>query len=194
MYLKLITAPAAEPVSIDEFKSHGRIDIADEDTLIAAYIKAARRQVEKIARRALVTQTWDLYLDKFPKESTLKIPRPPLQSVTSIKYYDPDDSESTFPASSYVVDAVTEPGRVVLKSGETWPSDTLRVVNGMIVRFVAGFGLVADVPDEYKQAIKLLVSHWYENREPMVATGAVPKALEFSIDALLWADRDYEFE
>lgn len=163
--LVLATAPAVEPVTTTEAKSQLRVDFADDDTLIAALITAARQVVENITRRALVTQTWDLWLNKFPGERFIELPLPPLQSVTSITYYDDDDVVATFASTSYYVDTKREPGRVVLRDDASWPSDSLRGANGVAVRFVAGYGLAVAVPQAIKQATLLLVGHLYEHRE-----------------------------
>lgn len=194
MALKLITGPAEEPVSLAEAKLHCRVDIDDDDALISGFITAAREVVEGIARRALIEQTLELVLDEFPGEDRLTLPRPPLLSVTSVKYTSEAGVEATFSSSSYVVDTDSEPGRVVLKSGYSWPATTLQVVSGVRVRFKAGFGdEAADVPQRYKQAVGLLVSHWYENREAIATSGAVPKEVPFGVMALLWLDREMPF-
>ncbi|MCW5861278.1 MAG: head-tail connector protein, partial [Caldilineales bacterium] len=52
---------------------------------------------------------------------------------------------------------------------------TLRELNAIHIRFEAGYGAASAVPTRYKQALKLLVGHWYENREAILATGAIPK-------------------
>jgi uncharacterized phiE125 gp8 family phage protein len=185
--LKLATAPAVEPISLDEAKLHLRVDISDDDTLITSQIQTARRRAEKIAGRAFITQTWDYVLDAFPQGDTLEIPKPPLQSITSIKYYDQDGTEYTLSSDDYYVDTYGEPGRVVLKSSATWPSITLREANGVVVRFMAGYGDADDVPEEFKQAIYLLVGHFYENREAVSDARLVPTP--DGVMALLWMDR-----
>ena len=191
--LTVYTEPAAEPVSLTEAKAHCRVDISDDDTLITSLITVAREVVEAIARRALVTQTLELTADEFPEGDTITVPRPPLQSVTSIKYTDEDETESTFSSDYYIVDTDSEPGRIVLKSDYSWPSDTLQAANGVRTRFVAGFGGAADVPQKYKQAVLLLVGHYYENREMAISTGAVPKEIPMGVAALLWLDRNMGF-
>lgn len=189
--LKIATAPAEEPISLSEAKLHLRVDISDDDDLITSQIVTARRRAEKIAGRALVTQTWDYVLDAFPEGDTLEIPKPPLQSITSIKYYDEDGTEYTVDSGDYYVDTYGEPGRVVLKSSATWPSTTLREANGVIVRFVAGYGDAEDVPEEFKQAIYLLVGHFYENREAVSDAKLLPTP--DGVMALLWMDRQKSF-
>ncbi|NIP96558.1 MAG: hypothetical protein GWO24_25240, partial [Akkermansiaceae bacterium] len=99
--------------------------------LILGLGKAARTLAEQVQGRALITQTWDLTLDGWPAKGYFELPRAPLQSITSIKYYDEDDTEATVDSGTYFVDIASEPGRVVLNSGESWPSTTLRPVNGV---------------------------------------------------------------
>lgn len=139
MALSQITPPVREPVSLDYAKTHCRVDGTDEDNLIAGLIISARAYCEKYINRALMEQTWDLWLDKFPKGGAIEIPLPPLQTVTSIKYYDIDDTEHTMDAADYIVDAASEPGRVVLGYSKAWSTTTLRPVKAVCVRFVAGY-------------------------------------------------------
>lgn len=193
MALKLVTGPAVEPVTLSEAKLHCRVDISDDDALIGTLIAAARRYVEGVSRRALITQTWDLALDTWP-DSPFKVPRPPLQSITSITYLDDTGAAGTVAASNYVVDTYSEPGRVALSSSGSWPGVTLYAVAGVRVRFVAGYGAAGSaVPQEFRQAILLLVEHWYEQREPVSLSGAMPKEVPFGVEALLWMDRDLRF-
>lgn len=189
MALTLVTGPAVEPISLDEAKKHLRVDITDDDTLIENLIASARRYCEKFQSRAYITQTWELWLDEWPEENYIEIPLPPLQSVASVKYYDTDGAEHILDASDYFVDMKSEPGRIVLAYGSTWPSTTLRPANGVVVQFNAGYGDSADdVPQTVKQAILLLVGHWYENREATIA-GTINREIEFAVNALLWPDR-----
>lgn len=188
MALTLVTAPAAEPITLVEAKAHLRVDIADDDSLITALITAARQHVEVITRRALITQTWDLTLDTWPDGGAILMPLPPLQSVTSITYKDSAGTVYTMPATDYIVDKAEEPGRIVLAYGKTWPSVTLYPAGAITVRFTAGYGAASAVPQAIKQAILLLVGHWYESREAVVG-GAVQREIPFAVEALLWSFR-----
>lgn len=189
MALVLVTAPAVEPITLTEAKSHLRVDITDDDALITALIIAAREYCEGFQNRACITQTWDLWLDSFPSEDYIRIPLPPLQSVASVKYYGTDNAEYTMAAADYFVDNKSEPGRLVLAYGKSWPSVALRPANGVVVRFVAGYGgTAANVPQKVKQAMLLLIGHWYANREA-VLTGSISKEIEFAVNSLLWLGR-----
>lgn len=181
-----------EPISLAEAKRALRVDIDDDDALIEFYISAARSWIERHCRPrlAMLTQNCTYTADTFPGSNTLELAPYPLQSVTSVVYVDSDGVSHTISPSDYVVDTVSEPGRIRLKAMASWPSVTLREVNGFQVNFVAGFGgSGASVPHELRQAVLLLVAHQYENREPIVVTGAMPKSLEFSVMALMGAWR-----
>ena len=191
MSISEVTPPAAEPVVVAEAKTHLRVDISDDDTLIESLIVTARRSCEQIANKKFYTQTWNLLIDGFPGSNILELPKTlsPLASVTHIKYYDVDDSSSTLSADNYVVDIYSIPARIVLKTGQAWPSDVLRVVNGVEVQVVVGFGNADAVPQEYKQAMLLAVGLYYENREDVIV-GTVATDLPRGIKSLLWFDRN----
>lgn len=193
MPLKLITAPAVEPVTSTEAKLHCRIDTSADDNLITMLIAAARRMVESDSGRALITQTWELVLDGFPASTQIKLPLPPLQSVTSIKYFTnaTPSVETTFASTNYVVSIDDSyGGLIVLKDSASWPAITNPLEKGAVrIRFIAGYGLAVSVPEIYKQAMLLLIGHWYENREAIQVTGAVPKELPQAYEALIWQER-----
>lgn len=189
MALKIHAAPAAEPVATAEAKSHLRVDITADDTLIDAYVKAGREWVENFCNRALITQTWKYYLDEFPAEDHIDIPLPPLQSITSITYTDINGTVATMSASDYIADTASEPGRVVLGYGKSWPSDSLYPSNPICITFVAGYGAAgAAVPESLRTAIKLITGDLYENREASVATGNV-QVVPFGVEFLCWPYR-----
>ncbi len=188
--LKLYTAPAEEPVDLDEVKAQLRIDGTTEDAYLDRLRIAARKYMEgTVLNRALITQTWDYYLQGWPGKNYIEIPLPPLVSITSIKYTDYLNVESTFANTEYIVDTVAEPGRVYLKWDKSWPSVSLQVVNAIVIRFVAGYGAAAAVPENIKQAILLQIGALYENREDEVLANVQKMQLAFGADELVNSDR-----
>lgn len=186
MKLVLVTGPASEPVSVQEAADHLRVDFGDDDALISARIGAAREWAEDFTRRQFITATYDLYFDSWPA-FPIVLPRPPLASVTSITYYDEDDTAAVWAASNYYVDTAAEPGRIVLKTGAVAPSVTLREANAVVVRFVAGYGAAGDVPEKVRAAILLTVGDLYENREnTVIGAGNSLVEVPFGAKALLW--------
>ena len=182
MIVKSVTLPSEEPVSLDEARAHLRLE-SGEDDYLSDLIAAARRHCESFQGRAYVTQTWDLYLDAFPG-GCIKVPLPPLQSVTFIKYKDSCGVLQTLGTYDYVVDAYSEPGLIFLAYGKSWPS-TYPEANAVQIRFVAGYGAASDVPPEIKQAILLKIADLYENRGDEQAG----TRMEDAVESLLWPDR-----
>jgi len=163
MRLKLITAPATEPITLDEAKNHLKVDSADDNVLIGNLITTARQLAEKETKRAFITQTWQMFLDTAPH--VIEIPKPPLQSpLVSIKVIDTDGTESTISKDNYIVDASeNSPGRVVPKLGYVWPYH--RGFASFIIEYKAGYGDNADdVPRGIRDGILKLITYLYENR------------------------------
>lgn len=191
MALVLVSPPAVEPVTLAEAKLHLRVDHAEEDALISGQILAARVDCESATGLVFVQQTWDLVLDRFPCE--IRPPIAPLLSVSAITYLDGDGVSRTLAGSSYRVDADSKPGRITPAHGTAWPG-TYPVTGAVRVRFVAGFpddgnsppDLAANVPQPIKQAILLLVGHWYENRSEVVAEAShQPSSIPMGAQRLL---------
>jgi len=182
MGYRLITAPASAPVTLAEAKAQLRVDFADEDTLISGLIDAAVSYLDGrtgILGRCLVTQTWELTLDAFPSDE-IELPLGPVQSITSIKYFDTAGALQTLSSANYIWDDSSLSDWIIPQAD--WP-DTLETANAVTVRYVAGTD-AASVPKALKQAILLLVAHWFENRQP-VAVGASVAEMPMAVQALI---------
>jgi uncharacterized phiE125 gp8 family phage protein len=163
---KIVSGPAETPITLAEAKNQLRVDWPDDDAEITAKVNGAVRSAEQYLQRKLITQTWKMFLDSWP--ASIKVLFGDLQSVTHIKYTDSDEVQYTFDSSKYLVDTDSVPGRVILKTGETWPTDTLSPKNPIEVQFVTGYGAAADVPQDIKDAILITVSDRYNYRENVV--------------------------
>lgn len=203
MGLSLVTGPALEPVSIAEAKQHCRIDSSDDDGLLAGYILAARSYAEDYTRRAFISQTWDYRIDTaladgkcygwpavmmggnyYPR---IVLPKPPLISVTSITYVDTSGVTQTLAADQYLVNPYSMEGIIDPAYGVTWPQ-VRNQMNAITVRFVCGYGSNpgdGQALERIRQAMLLLVGHWYENRES-VNVGNIVNELPMGVEALLF--------
>jgi uncharacterized phiE125 gp8 family phage protein len=180
--IKLVTPPQTEPVTLDQLKSQLRFDLSDDSMngTLSPILLAAREWCEGFQNRAYITQTLELALDQWPCRNEIQLPRPPLQSLTSIKYTNHESVEVTWQSTNYIVDDYSQPAELVKGRNISWPSVCLTAVNGIKIQYVAGYADAAKVPAKTKQAIILLASHWFENGqcEP-------PEAVK----SLLWMDR-----
>lgn len=189
MALYLISRASTAIVSTADLKAHLRVEHTAEDTLIAAYGAAAVAHLEGAdgwLGRALAEQTWELKLDDFCG-GEIRLPLPPLVSVESVKYYDASDVLQTLSTAAYQVIGVNgnQPGKVALNYGYSWP--TVRIKReAVVVRFKVGYldPAINALPTPISQALKLLVGHWYVQREP-VLVGSIAEELPLTVKALL---------
>jgi len=187
MNLTLVTAPTLRPVTLEEVKDHLRIDDTDGDSALSFLLDSAIAQVERDKGVKLITQTWDYKIDSFPS-TEIRLPLMPLQSVTSVTYTDTDGDSQTWDSGEYTVHTGTMPGKITLAYNESWP--TIRDIDfAVTVRFICGYTSVANVPDNLRHAILLVVGTGDKFRENMVmaSRGQEPMSLkgQGSYDALI---------
>lgn len=193
MPLTLITPAAIEPVTLAEAKDAQRIETAADDAFADAALLAAVRQAETLTGRAFINQTWEMALERFPRVTSehpwaeFRVPRPPLQSVVSLKYIDTAGVEQTLVAGTdyavYDAGARFALGRVAPAFGTSWPEARAQP-SPVKLRFVAGYGAgVAAVPDPVKSAILLLFGDLYRYREETLE--GVSTATRNAVEALL---------
>ena len=197
---RIVTQPATEVITRAEAKKQLRLNPADshEDDLIDSLITTARQTCESLCRRSFINTTWRYTFDNFPggcsrNEDQIFLPVAPLVSITSIKYYDTASVETTLDSTAYFVDTNGEPGRVAPVYGTIWPV-IISIPNAVQIDFVAGYGaLASDVPEGLKSAIKLLLTHLYKNREPIII-GTIASKLGLSFQYMLAPYRLLELE
>ncbi len=156
----LLEGPAVEPVLLAEAKAHLRLDTDDEDDLVGALIAAARVAVESEIRRVLISQSWRAIVEDWPTEGIF-LPVQPVISVDAVRAVDADGVATDLDSEDYEFD----------------PADfslTLDPVTGTDhyeIDFTAGYGTSGiDVPQPLRQAIRLLVTHWFEHRSAVTLT------------------------
>lgn len=148
------------------------------DRHLTRLLQVATRDVERLTRRALITQTWQLVLDEFPAEE-IDIPRPPLQSLT-IQYVDSNGSTQSF--TDYQIE-YSSPACVSPAYNKVWPATRPETENAVTVTFVAGFGsLPSDVPAEYQNVISELLAFRFFNRGDEQAK--IPDHIQWSLKSL----------
>jgi uncharacterized phiE125 gp8 family phage protein len=194
--LKQITQPSHEPVSLVDMKDFLRIDTTDQDNVIGSLITTARMSVETHTNRCLVNQQFEISFDRFPGSwpfsygfgssllspfREIHLPRYPLYSVDVFQYTDMTTGSpvAMIVNTDYQVSGA-EPGRLQPAYGQAWPIARWSL-ESILIRFTAGYGdtsaspsIGAAPPAVFNTAIKLMVGHWFENRESQ----EMPKAAE----------------
>jgi len=179
--LSVQTAETAFAITSAEVKSWLRIDGSDDDTVISTLLKASHNWAKRYTGRSLTTQTLKMSIDSvydtdIPLQEgnyigidqditrrSILLPQSPVASISSVKYYDDADTESTFASSKYYVDNHGIPARLVLRQGESYPTG-LRVANALEITYVAGYGGASDVPDDIKHACLIYTAWLFEHR------------------------------
>ena len=193
--LEVKTEPTQEPVTLQEVKEYLRVEDSTDERNIRPLIETARRFAEEHLGRALVSTTYTQYYDCYDDMSDplwegtrtgpyinyyknyLVLGKGPVSSVTHIKTYDDDDTATTMASSKYYVDKAREPSRIVLRTGETFPT-SLRVANGIEVEYVAGYSSIYSIPEPIRMGILQHIAHLYEHRGDMYeAKNAYPPML-----------------
>jgi uncharacterized phiE125 gp8 family phage protein len=161
---RVITPASVEPLTVDDLRAHARIDHTDLDAQATMALLVAREQCELLLGRACVTATFEEVLHGFG--SPILLGPAPLISVTSVKYLDTSGVEQTLSTDVYGVDTVSEPGRVYLKSAQTWPEVQADTPNVVTIRYQAGYALnggAATTPTPIKLWILLTATSILEN-------------------------------
>jgi len=179
--ISVVTGPTIEPVTLQQAKDFLRVTFSDDDDFIASLIQGARELLEIQTQRSLITRTLKLTADAFPNARVILLPKPPLQSISSVKYIaDGDTSLTTLSTAYYSTDTASTPGRLILNDGYSWPI-TETNGNAVEITYVAGYGAaVSLLPFNLQQAVLLYVSHFYQNRSVVnpVQLTMVPRAID----------------
>lgn len=184
-------APTAMVVDLDVLKRHVAVTHDEDDALLDGYGRAATQLLETICGRGFLTQTYAFTASAWAWRFDLPYAGP-LQSITSITYYDTDNVSQTLSGSAYRALTARLPGRVEFDQNATLPSVYARE-DAITVTYVVGWTAPDLVPAPLAQAIQLLVGHWYANRETVVV-GTIGQELAFTVNALcapyrvLWSE------
>tara|TARA_R110000868_G_scaffold260927_1_gene519043 strand:+ start:3457 stop:4041 length:585 start_codon:yes stop_codon:yes gene_type:complete len=162
----LVTAPTIEPITLSEAKKQCELsptDTAHDDHLVLL-IQAAREQWERDTDSVCLTQTWSVTAECFGDEFYL--PKRPIQSITHLKYYDSGNTLTTLGTDVYSLNPAER--SVELKYLQYWPDSVYRW-DAITITYVCGYTTAALVPAIYKMAMRLLVGHYFENRDMLMS-------------------------
>ena len=202
----------ALPLTLDEMKAHLRLTTDSENVALDAYIQAATALAECDLNRSLITQTWKLYLDRFPSQyfyATQRLPdrcaddtldrmairleKPPVLSVEKLYYVDVNGAEQTLSTTLYQVDLVSTFPRILPAYNQTWPQ-TREVPNAIRIEYTAGYGATGEhVPADIRQAMKLIVAGMFTARAALSVTDYKELPGGFAAAALLSRHRLMRF-
>jgi len=180
--IRVVTEPTRRALDVRDVKNFLKLDDDADEIMVRTMMSVASDFVENYTGRSLINRSLELFIDgvfeiDYPlfegtrtgpdmyfRRRVIELPSSPISSVSSISTFSDDDTETTFSASSYFVDTVTQPARIVLRNGATWPT-SLRVANGIKIEYVAGYGPTpATIPEPLRLAMYQYIAYLYEHR------------------------------
>lgn len=168
-WLKQITAPSTEPISLEKARLHLRLDTSGspashpDDSLVTSLISAVRENAEEYTGQKIAYGTYEMRADNF-KDLEISLQTWPVNSITSVSYVDTNDETQTLTGSDYELDTYTKPAR--LKP----VADFFPEAKQVTIRFTAGF-TDGQSPNSYpmpkaiESAMLLMLGNLYDNRE-----------------------------
>lgn len=179
------SGPAQEPVSVAEAKAHLRLETDADDALVASLSLTSRLHIEAALGLALTSQDFTLVLDRWPKSGHVEFPVRPVAAVSAVRVLAIDGTPEIIAPQTYLLDAAAVPPKLVgTGTGTPWPAPG-RAAGGIEIDLTAGYGPTpGDVPAPIRQAILMLVAHWYEHRDP-IEIGQPATAIPDAVSGLL---------
>lgn len=184
MLAQQITGPTDTPCTLEEAREHASVfGFTDDDAMLTRFVKAASRSVGEWAGRVLNQETWAV---SFPNGfcGDLHFPKSPVQSVTSITYFDKDDVEQTALVSDFYLTKSEDGAFLRPKAGVSWPTANATRADAITVTFVAGY---ATCPDNLATAVAAMAAHIYDNR--LLVSEKKMHEVPLGIAALIEPDR-----
>jgi uncharacterized phiE125 gp8 family phage protein len=182
----------ATDVDSDGVESH------PDDQLLRDALEAAVDMAEEFTGLTLALTTYEMALDDFPcmphgrwgmsaadrlAAQAIELPRPPFIAI--VEFVASDDSDGGVDPATYTLDDFSALARLIPVSA--WPTGT-PATNRIRVRWLAGYGDSSDgaqpLPAAIRQALLMLVAHWYENRAA-VAIGSAAGEMPIGVQDLL---------
>ncbi|MEM1299877.1 MAG: head-tail connector protein [Pseudomonadota bacterium] len=167
MLLKEVTPAAYNPVPLAEFSTHLRLshgfnDDGVENGILEMYLRNATAVVERRTGQALISRPYTLQVACWDREGHLTLPVGPVTSIDSVRFVSPGSMIDLEPEDWVLLPGTTRQKLTGPDGTSLWPLPRGAVAE---LTFNAGYGLTwNDVPDDLRQAVLLLASHYYENR------------------------------
>lgn len=182
MKRKLIDAPSSYAITLAEAKAHLHVDSTDDDSYITSLIAVATEAVQNYSGWQLIGGVYEIALDGFPEDYIDLMPVPYWEGL-KVTYKNTAGSTIDI-TSSCTVDDYSSPPRVYHNS--SWPTDIYDGANSVKVEFTAGYEEAQSVPAVLKQAMLLMIGHYYEHREDQSdrQTYELPQASKWLMDQL----------
>ncbi|HCO90506.1 MAG TPA: hypothetical protein DIT40_05990 [Alphaproteobacteria bacterium] len=174
-------------IDLADAKAYLRILEDDFDAEIGIAIRAASAYLDLDDEgfgglsSPVAPQTWRVYGSGF-NPTVLRLPFARIRSVTSVQYTAPDGTTGTVPGGDYDLIRIGRAYHIRIEPGAAWPA-TRSEPGSVRIDLEAGFEDVDSIPEDIKAAARLLIGHFFENRDGGSA-GKVSDDVMSAVDSL----------
>jgi len=173
----ITTTTPASVVSTADLKAFLRVEHSEEDTLIEAMRVAAIQHIENMCNIGIGDRNAYVTFDYVPKQ--FEIPVGPVNQISTVTV-GTSTGQVLIASTSYYIDIKRKPARVSFIDVPSAYEHTYEKIQ-VLVNY--GYN-EASVPDAVVHAIKLLVAHMYELRQPEVI-GTISTSLKLGLESLV---------
>ncbi len=138
--------------------------------------------------RQILSAGYTVMFDSMPPDNErIYIPKGQLSAIATFKYYDVDGDIQTWDSSNYQINTLAQPGYVMPVENGNYPSVQASTWNAVQIAFNCGWATTADVPEDLLHAVKLAISHLFENRDmsPVIGASALNVKMPQAVHSLL---------
>jgi len=157
-------------LDIDDVKAFARIDDTSlsgfdqqNDAIISNLIEAVIDKFEAYTGRSILESS---YLQSYNMlgqftQASITVPHTDI-SVTSISFYDSDDTQAAALSSEYSIDE----NRGIIQYYTTTSPSNLRTFDNFQIEYdTAMYSTAEEISEDVKTALMQTITHWYENRQ-----------------------------
>lgn len=155
----LITDAVSEILTLSDIKTFLRLDGSDYDNILTPFIKISRQIGEKITGRDFVEKEYKAFLDYFPDCHGIEIRKSKLKSITSIQYYDVNNTLQTLASSDYYFTNQPDYSSIYINNDKSFPPIYDRK-QAVIITFKVDY---PNFPATLKQAMLSVCAYLFEN-------------------------------
>jgi len=196
----VVIPPTDEPLLLQDAIDHVRALNTNEDGYLTHLIAVVRRWMEYKTQRALMPQTHEIVMDRFPRRAAgviggwhsgmIRVTSPPCLSIVSITYLDTTGMLQTLDPTTYDVDIPIGPragyARIRPLPRQHWPETQRGKMDAVRVRFTCGYFIASSpptsppdiaVPEDLRHAMLMILAELYKQRSDSMPTGNTPAVL-----------------
>ncbi len=177
---EIVTPAAGECFTTEQVKNYLKIPstVTADDDLIDESVISARQLVERRTSNIMISTALAEYQDAFPvNNTTIELGLAPISIFGKVEYLNKSGVLTEFASDDYTTDLLSRPGRIMLKSGKSWPSDVGQFPNAVKLTYSAGSANAASIPGPLRTAMLIMIgAFYYKSTE----SNAIADAFDFT--------------